>query len=123
MASDKYLSGFNQVSSFVRRLLAFGSFAGEMSTPAGLPRWGPRDTCAPSKERMLTIVLSGGPIPTLGRDPRSRGPPARVKPDFCKIGRRPDKEERIEWRVYYLVQTQNHLGESNAKSHHALARF
>ena len=32
MRSDKYLSGFNQVSSFVRHLLAFGSFAGE--TPA-----------------------------------------------------------------------------------------
>jgi hypothetical protein len=32
MASDKHLSGFNQVSSFVRHLLAFGSFAGE--TPA-----------------------------------------------------------------------------------------
>src|SRR5438132_13549794 len=34
----------------------------------------------------------------LSRDLRSRGPPARVKPDFCKIGRRPHKEERIEWR-------------------------
>ena len=40
--------GFNQVSTFVRHLLAFGSFAGETSTPAGLPHWGPRTPALPA---------------------------------------------------------------------------
>ena len=59
MRSDKYLSGFNQVSSFVRHLLAFGSFAGEMSTLAGLPRWGPRTPALPAMRSELCWTMRG----------------------------------------------------------------
>ena len=49
MGSDEYLSRSNQVSPLVRHLLTFGSFAGEMSTPAGLPRWEPRLPALPAR--------------------------------------------------------------------------